>query len=74
MAQNRKFKEKGKTDSITRAHITLMMEAVSTSGMLGNLCQTTQCNIPEVSHLHVKIHTFSPQTVMGMKMVLSYKH
>jgi hypothetical protein len=36
---------------IDQHFIALMMEAVSTSEMLVNFYQTTQCNIPEDSHL-----------------------
>jgi hypothetical protein len=33
----------------------MMMEAVSSSEMLVNTYQTTQCNIPEDSHIHKMI-------------------
>jgi hypothetical protein len=36
---------------ISRSHGTLMMEAANTSGILVLIYQTTQCNIPEDSHL-----------------------
>jgi hypothetical protein len=39
--------------SIIKA-IALAMEAASTSGMSVNVCQTTQRNNPEDSHLHIR--------------------
>jgi hypothetical protein len=38
--------------TFTVSIITLMMEAVSSSETSVNIYQTTQCNIPEESHLH----------------------
>jgi hypothetical protein len=41
------------TASIIRAITAMMMEAVSTSEILVNFHQATQCNILEDSHLHL---------------------
>jgi hypothetical protein len=43
--------------SLDESLIALLMEAASTSEMLVNFYQTTQCNIPEDSHLQ-KIDCF----------------
>jgi hypothetical protein len=39
------------SELLTASIIALMMEAVSTSATLVNIYQTTECNIPEYSHL-----------------------
>jgi hypothetical protein len=45
--------------------IALMMEAVSTFETSVNFYQTTRCNIPEDSHLHLPPCSYTPSRRVG---------